>query len=229
MLSLDARIPGLDEGQILAAERQRHLMYAHRVSDVLARELTHYCEANRDVTDLTHEIAICRNFVGEALQSYSNLLTQYTLACEALASTPGDLILEGKRNLISSYMSIARENVSAATDRVQNMALAMSKIQSNRQGKVDMLVMNNIAAVVSRCVDTGLIEYQGDIGQQRAQLISNTIAELLDGALGQVINPAGLGLGNQQLQLTSYTPDQMVTAMSQTVPAQPIPQTAVAM
>lgn len=134
--------------------RNAHSRYTHRISAALATELSNYCDDAQDVTDLSAEIGILRMQVGNHLADYDRVKLQ------AIEHFTGDT-LEAKATNQQYWLDFILDKLNASVERVREYALTMSKIQASRNGKLDFMVINQIAATLTQQVELVLSEHAG--------------------------------------------------------------------
>lgn len=183
--------------------RHRDLRYSGVISDKLANELRQLVAPNNDVTDLGDEVTLLRHCLSESVRQYSN-------AHAMPDSTEAECVDK------NAAVALTKARMYGDIDRVRDLCLSMAKIQEGRNGKVDLIVLNNLVQSVVTSVDEGLLEYapQLRMGGIDPTLVAAAISQRV---MGQVQgHQRGLGHDvtlDMGAQYTTNTPDQIVRAM----------------
>lgn len=157
-----------------ATLRKVGLRYAGQVSDKLVAQLNQYVEANNDVTDLADELGLLRYQVGQLAAKY-----EAATNIQLDVNIPGTLLQQQQYK--DALIDIAASRLNDAINRVRETALSMSKIQAARNGRIDTIVLSQIAANLSQQVDLVLHEV-GGVDSHSKLVLANRISDLLGSA-----------------------------------------------
>ena len=193
----------------LALSRNRKIRYADCMSDRLMERFEQFISHGEQLTDLTDEMAVLRQFVGDAISAYS-----------AAHDLPSDTQEQQRKKLDSILFS--QELVRNAIHRVESMAISIARIQSLRRGKLDLLVVNSLIASIIEAVDVGIADFGDQLRRSGldpklvADGISDRLMSAIDGTLPSDPNNAVVtAIDTKRSRITT---DQIVQAMDSTIP-----------
>jgi hypothetical protein len=199
--------------------RQQRFVYAHKIGDTLAKELNEYHASNNDAMDLSSEMSLLRMQVGEALSKFEAWRNFKPLPEQAAQYPP---------QTIELFVLAAQAELNVAIARVQELAIAMSKIQAARNGKLDQIMLQSIASNLAMQVDYAIQEFtHTDNSNERAGLLANRVNDLLSGAFDSIkagsgdVRSMGDGVSAGPVVATipaRQTAEEILKAMMATVP-----------
>jgi hypothetical protein len=198
MEATNSNLPiGIANAASAAVVRRITTRYAHKVGDQLAEELRVYFDNNSDVTDLADEIAILRLQVGNNLAEYERV-NSWPLSAFGEQLTPYQQTMAR-----TAFLEGILAKLNASIEQVREYALTMSKIQASRNGKLDFIMAQQLAASVAQQVDEMILE-------GRREAVGDYIANAFNG-----FNPHGPVISSQPAKESAA---EIVRAMAMSVP-----------
>ena len=186
--TINTETPGVIDligtAQTAVTNRHAYNRYSHKVSDVLAAELANYVDY--DATDLTAEMGILRMQVGQALTEYDQINSV------DVNLFPGDTPAF-KQQSKATLLELVTLKLNSAIEKVREYALTMSKIQAARNGKLDYMVVSQIATNLAQQFELMLAEYGGQYSDRTnkpfpMEAASHRVGSLLESEFSRLRN-----------------------------------------